>query len=80
MWLGSPECSATWEPSSCIPKNLIDEYEAGLRTEAQVNTTTNYSHISGLITIAKTDSTFPPETKKPKQVRSSHESLEGYAC
>ena len=66
LWLGSPECSATWEPLTSLPKKLIDNYEAGLRTESQVNITTNYGHISGMITVTHNDNALPPDTKKSK--------------
>ena len=78
MWLGSPECSATWEPSTSLPKKLIEGYETGLRTESQVNITATYGHISGMITVTHTDHALPPNTKKAKQTRPSPESLEGY--
>ena len=44
----------------------------------QNHMTTNYGHISGMITVMQTNDAIPPDTKKAKQSRPSPESLEGY--
>ena len=54
---------ATWEPASSVPQDLVAEFEAGVTTEANVDTTTLYDHVSNTMTMTKRTAT-QPEAKK----------------
>ena len=76
LWLGTPECNATWEPSTSIPQNLIDHYEAGLTADVTVNEIVQYGHTSGTINVTYTNDEKPATPKRAKCERPSFESLE----
>ena len=75
LWLGTPQCNATWEPSTSIPKNLIDQYEASSTVNVTVNNTVQYGHNSGAISVTYINAE-EPLAKKARHERPSFESLE----
>jgi len=75
LWLGQPQCSATWEPASSLPLDLIEDYEAGISRESTLETKSMYGHVFNTMTIKRSGA---PETKKKKLERACIEDLEGY--
>ena len=77
LWLGRPQCYATWEPASSLPHRLVDEFTAGLEAELQVDNVPMYGHISSTVTVAQ-QSSDSQKSKRQRQERPCHDELEGY--
>jgi len=76
LWLGVPQCKATWEPASSVPQDLMADFEAGVTTEVDIDTTSAYGHVSNTMTVTHKP-VSQPEVKKRKEERPCHEELEG---
>ena len=63
-WLGKEE-KLTWEPSSSLPKELIDDFHKGVSSNEMVNTSRSYGAISHTLVMASKG--IPPKAKKMKQ-------------
>lgn len=78
LWLGRPECNATWEPACSLPQKVVDDYETGVAREIELDTTSLYGHVCNTVTMSgKTLERSEP--KKKKTERPSYNDLEGYA-
>ena len=75
LWLGLPDDSATWEPACSLPSTLVEDYEAGISREAEMNVVTTYGHSFTTITVRKKENESIP--KKRKEHCLSHTKLEG---
>jgi len=75
LWLGQPQCNATWEPCSSLPPELIEDYETGIAREAAVETKFAYGHVVNTVTISKTEA---HGEKRKRQERPCVENLQGY--
>ena len=73
LWLGRPECHASWEPAKCIPLSLVQQFEGGIMAESQATRVPMYGHISGILTVSHSSH----ETKRKKMERTWFEDLEG---
>ena len=72
-WLANKQ-QLTWEPASCLPQSLIDEYECGQYTQRIITTTdASYGAINHSLAIEKHDLTHPPQTKSLKTTMSATE-------
>ena len=56
LWLGHPECSATWEPASNLPHSLIRDYEAGIESEVSLEKASMYGYISNVLHVSRKQS------------------------
>ena len=65
VWLGHPQCKATWEPASSLSSSLVADYEAGIQTETVTESATTYGHISSTL-VTKNNMSPEPPAKKPK--------------
>ena len=63
-WLGQEE-KLTWEPSSSLSKELIDDFHKGMSSNKMVNTSRSYGVISHTLVIESKG--IPPKVKKMKQ-------------
>ena len=63
-WLGQ-EGKLTWEPSSSLPKKLIDEFHKGLSFNELVNTSRSFGAINHTLVMASEG--VQPKAKKLKQ-------------
>lgn len=77
LWVGRPECHATWEPAKSVPQYLVQQFEAGEASESEADTVPIYGHLSGIITTSK-GSEDVQVAKKKKMERPCHEDVEGY--
>ncbi len=73
LWLGLSESASMWKPESCLPPNLIADFEAGLDTEAEALTERSYCHSSTTLTV----STHSLAVKRRKTERLYKDDLEG---
>ena len=79
LWLGHPECKATWEPATSLPYELVEDYERGIIREATVDATPLYGHVFNTMSVTRrTDDILPRDAKKSKQERLCPDDLEGY--
>ena len=78
LWVGCPECYATWEPASSLPQDLIENFESGVSVETRVHLEPLYGHISGTITVSEMNITKVPVPKKARKQRQCLKDLEGY--
>lgn len=78
LWLGQPDCFATWEPAVSLPQSLVQQFEGGIVPEARVETIQLYGHMSSTLTVSQQGS-LTLEAKRMRLERPYHEDLEGYA-
>ena len=78
LWLGQPECYATWEPAVSVPHGLVQQYETGVVSESTVESVSLYGHVSNTLTISQQCS-LTPEAKRMRQDRQICGNLGGYA-
>ena len=76
LWLGCPECFATWEPASSLPTSLIDQFESEAIVESSVESVPLYGHVSSTVTVAQSSAEQGPAKKK--QERTSVHDSQGY--
>ena len=77
LWLGCPDCYATWEPASSLSRQLVADFEAGITTQPTIQTTSVYGHVSNIMAVSQMR-TDQPQTKKRKEEQPCHRDLEGY--
>lgn len=79
MWLGHPECKATWEPASNLPPTLIAHFEEGIQSEVLVKKSSMYGYTSSLVHLSETHPvTIAQVSKKRKTDRMLINDIEGY--
>ena len=69
-WLGKDRTTATWEPESSLPSQLIADYEAGVLRE--VHDITHMSCGQTVHTLASKAVVDVPLPKRPRVVDSQH--------
>ena len=78
LWLGQPECYATWEPAASLPQSLAQQFEGGILSRAEVETAPLCGHVSNVLTVSQKVS-LTSDTKRMRKERPCHVELEGYA-
>ena len=79
MWLGHPECKATWEPASNLPPTLISDFEAGIESEVSVKKASMYGYNSSLLHMSQKQSiSQEQDPKKRKTDRMLVDDIEGF--
>ena len=68
VWLGKDRTTATWEPESSLPHQLIEEYEAGIVRE--VHDICHSSCGQTVHTLASKTADDEPAPKRPRVVDS----------
>lgn len=79
LWLGCPECFATWEPASSLPTTLIEQFESETIGESSAESVPLYGHVSSTVTINEHSIEQPIEKKKRRE-RPSVDDTEGYVA
>ena len=64
LWLGKSEVQVTWEPESKIPREIIEEFEKGLKVETIQNNISSYGLESS--TVVTSASAVVSPTKKAR--------------
>ena len=64
MWLGQPECYATWEPAESLPQCLVQQFEAGVVPETEVESVLLYGHVSNTVTVTQKGSLTSGDEKR----------------
>ena len=77
LWLGCPECFATWESASSLPTTLIEQFESETTAESTVESVPMYGHVSSIVTIAER-SAEQPAGKKRRRERTNVDDTDGY--
>ena len=80
LWLGHPECHATWEPAKSLPQSLVDSFEDGVMAESKVDSVNLYGHWSSIIATKSSGDkdVDEPKGKRTRQERPCYDDLEGY--
>ncbi len=73
LWLGLSENASTWEPESSLPSTLVENFQAGITTEADALTEKLYGCTSTILTVASQ----PPAAKRPMIERLCKAEVEG---
>ena len=67
LWLGHPDCEATWEPAAALSPVLVANYEAGILAETSTECHATYGYIA--TTMVVKDAPQQPASKKSKTER-----------
>lgn len=69
LWLGKPDVEVTWEPAESLSKEVIEEYEKGIRSEVETKTTIQYGQEKSILAVNKDDILQETTAKKTRVER-----------